>query len=73
IVAIVPGGKASPGQYAIANLNDERNFVRVDAVTTTGYEIATMQGKATIPADKLDGPMLFFIPFIGYLWLPFGV
>ncbi|MEN9753303.1 MAG: hypothetical protein RL670_994 [Actinomycetota bacterium] len=72
IVAIVPGGTARPGQYAIANLNGERNFVRVDGVTATGYEIATMDGKATISADKLDGPMLFFIPFIGYLWLPFG-
>ena len=73
IVAVLPSSTVSVGQYAIATLNGVRNFVRVDAVTDTGYTVATTTGTANIGRDKLDGTMLFFIPFIGYLWLPFDV
>lgn len=72
IAVVAPGGQAKAGQYAMANLNGVRNFVRVDAITSDGYQISAMSGTGKIPADKLDGPLLFFIPFLGYLWLPFG-
>jgi hypothetical protein len=72
IIAVAPGATPKQGQFAVANLNGIRNFVRVDGVTSDGYQISTMGGKATVGKEKLDGPMLFFIPFIGYPWLWLG-
>jgi signal peptidase len=72
IVAFTPGGKPNPGQLAMATFQGKPNVVRVTKIAGNTYAIDTMDGSAVISKDKLDGPIDFFIPFIGYLWLPFG-
>jgi signal peptidase len=71
-LAAVSIGEAKLHQFAVAEIDGKRNMVRVDGIGQGTYKVATTTSTVTIPANKLEGPIDFFIPFIGYLWLPFG-
>lgn len=72
LTAIVPGSQPSMGDLAIATISGVRNLVRVDAVNESVYTVSTMAGQSQITEAELDGKISFLIPFMGYLWLPFG-
>jgi hypothetical protein len=72
LVAIVPGGEPAAGDLAMATIENERNLVRVDAVSGDTFSIATMAGSMDVGMDVIDGKVSFIIPFIGVLWTLIG-
>ncbi|MEI6590902.1 MAG: signal peptidase I [Actinomycetes bacterium] len=72
LIGVVPGGTPKPGELAVATVDGKRNLVRVNKISGDSYEIGTTTATISIKADQLNGPLLFVVPFVGYLWLPFG-
>ena len=55
LVAIVPGSEPAAGDLAMATIENERNLVRVDAVSGDTFSIATMAGSMDVGMDSIDG------------------
>jgi hypothetical protein len=72
LVAIVPGGEPAAGDLAMATIENQRNLVRVDAVSGDTFSIATMAGSMDVGMETIDGKVSFVVPFIGVLWTLFG-
>jgi hypothetical protein len=72
LVAIVPGSEPAAGDLAMATIEGQRNLVRVDAVNSGSFTLATMAGSMDVTMDAIDGKVSFVVPFVGVLWTLIG-